>query len=56
MHKSRLGGLIIDCRTDDLGKAAEFWSGALGLATLPNSPDDPKNTSSPTVTRCMARS
>ena len=30
MHKSRLGALIIDCRTDDLVSAAEFWSGALG--------------------------
>jgi predicted enzyme related to lactoylglutathione lyase len=32
MHRSRLGGLIIDCRTDDLEAAAEFWSRALGLA------------------------
>ena len=31
MHKSRLGGLIIDCRTEDLNTAAEFWSQALGL-------------------------
>ena len=31
MHKSRLGGLIIDCRTDDLDAAADFWSQALGL-------------------------
>ncbi len=30
MHKSRLGGLIIDCRTEDLEAAAEFWSQALG--------------------------
>jgi len=30
MHKSRLGTLIIDCKTDDLGKEAEFWSAALG--------------------------
>ena len=30
MHQSRLGGLIIDCHVDDLGKAAEFWSKALG--------------------------
>jgi len=41
MHKSRLGGLIIDCRTDDLAKAAEFWGRALGLPSLPNSPDEP---------------
>ena len=32
MHKSRLGGFIIDCNTDDLDAAARFWSAALGLA------------------------
>jgi catechol 2,3-dioxygenase-like lactoylglutathione lyase family enzyme len=31
MHKSRLAGFIIDCRTDDLDAAARFWSRALGL-------------------------
>lgn len=31
MHKSRLAGFIIDCQTDDLDGAAEFWSRALGL-------------------------
>jgi len=31
MHKSRLGGFIIDCRTDDLKTAATFWSKALGM-------------------------
>jgi catechol 2,3-dioxygenase-like lactoylglutathione lyase family enzyme len=31
MHKSKLGGFIIDCRTDDLEAAASFWSGALGM-------------------------
>lgn len=30
MHKSRLAGFIIDCHTDDLDSAAEFWAGALG--------------------------
>jgi len=30
MHKSRLAGFIIDCRTDDLDQAARFWSAALG--------------------------
>ncbi len=30
MHKSQLAGFIIDCRTQDLEKAAEFWSAALG--------------------------
>ena len=33
MHKSKLGGFIIDCRTDDLAEAAAFWSAALGLRT-----------------------
>jgi predicted enzyme related to lactoylglutathione lyase len=31
MHKSKLGGFIIDCQTDDLAKATDFWSQALGL-------------------------
>ncbi len=30
MHRSQLAGLIIDCQTDDLDQAAEFWSQALG--------------------------
>jgi len=30
MHKSRLAGFIIDCDTDDLQAAADFWSRALG--------------------------
>ncbi len=32
MHKSQLAGFIIDCETDDLESAAEFWSAALGMA------------------------
>ncbi len=31
MHKSQLAGFIIDCDTDDLEGAAEFWSRALGF-------------------------
>ena len=31
-HRSRLAGFIIDCRTDDLAGAAEFWAAALGDA------------------------
>jgi hypothetical protein len=31
MHKSKLGGFIIDCQTDDLSQAADFWSRALGM-------------------------
>lgn len=30
MHRSRLGTLVIDCRTDDLDADAGFWSKALG--------------------------
>ena len=33
MHKSRLAGFIIDCRTGDLKAAADFWSAALGMDT-----------------------
>lgn len=39
MHRSQLAGFIIDCQTDDLKGAAEFWSRALGLAAVPE--DDP---------------
>ena len=31
MHKSRLAGFIIDCKTQDLTAAAEFWGAALGM-------------------------
>lgn len=30
MHRSRLAGFIIDCQTNNLEGAAEFWSAALG--------------------------
>ena len=33
MHRSQLGGFIIDCQTADLDGAARFWSAALGLPT-----------------------
>jgi len=32
VHKSRLAGFIIDCRTDDLDQAALFWTQALGYS------------------------
>ena len=32
MHKSKLGGFIIDCQSGDLGRAADFWGAALGMA------------------------
>jgi predicted enzyme related to lactoylglutathione lyase len=31
MHKSQLAGFIIDCKTDDLDAASDFWAAALGL-------------------------
>lgn len=42
MHKSKLCGFIIDCKTDDLGAAAEFWSAALGMPFGHTAPDDRK--------------
>ena len=36
MHKSRLAGFIIDCKTDDLDAAAKFWSEALGYEITPD--------------------
>lgn len=35
MHRSRLAGFIMDCRTEDLEKAAQFWSEALGVPLKP---------------------
>jgi predicted thioesterase/predicted enzyme related to lactoylglutathione lyase len=35
MHRSRLAGFIIDCRTDDLQGAVDFWSRALGMPRKP---------------------
>ncbi len=40
MHKSRLGVIIIDCRTDDLQREADFWSQALGYA-VKRDPESP---------------
>ncbi|MBY8976696.1 hypothetical protein KHP62_12805 [Rhodobacteraceae bacterium NNCM2] len=31
-HSSRLAGMIIDCKTDDVRGAASFWAAALGSA------------------------
>ena len=43
MHQSRLGGVIIDCNTDDLNREAAFWSKALGYEIrLSDDPDDEK--------------
>ncbi len=40
MHRSRLGVLVIDCKTDDLAREAGFWSGALGMPVVPPQPED----------------
>ncbi|HUJ59387.1 MAG TPA: VOC family protein [Kofleriaceae bacterium] len=40
MHRSRLAGFIIDCKTDDLGRATPFWSGALGMRVRSRDGDD----------------
>jgi predicted enzyme related to lactoylglutathione lyase len=39
MHKSKLSGFIIDCQTNDLGRAAEFWGAALGMPIVELPPD-----------------
>lgn len=39
MHKSRLGTIMIDCKTDDVDGAAGFWAAALG--TNAHVQDDP---------------
>ena len=31
MHKSKLGGFIIDCQSGELNHAADFWGAALGM-------------------------
>ena len=43
MHRSRLGGLIIDCNTDDLEGAATFWTQALGYEAIDSSDPDDEN-------------
>lgn len=30
MHRSRMNGLLIDCKTEDVHEAANFWAQALG--------------------------
>ena len=35
MHRSRIGGYLIDCQGDELEAAAEFWSAALGYPREP---------------------
>jgi hypothetical protein len=34
-HRSRLAAFVIDCKTDDLEAAADFWAATLGSAWRP---------------------
>jgi len=43
MHKSRLGGIIIDCNSEDLETAAAFWTRALGYQSVASSDPDDEN-------------
>jgi len=43
MHRSRLGGLIIDCNTDDLDVAENFWIRALGYESISSSQPEDEN-------------
>ena len=36
MHKSKVAGFTIDCQTDNVQQAAEFWGQALGMLTRYN--------------------
>ncbi|MGH9810208.1 MAG: VOC family protein, partial [Terriglobia bacterium] len=38
MHHSRINGLLIDCKTDDIDAASRFWADALGRPVDPNHP------------------
>ncbi|SEL79155.1 hypothetical protein SAMN05444354_108251 [Stigmatella aurantiaca] len=41
MHRSRLVGIVIDCKTEDFDTAARFWSQALGRPIGPKDPESP---------------
>jgi predicted enzyme related to lactoylglutathione lyase len=43
MHRSRLAGFIIDCRTESLEQAAQFWSAALGYELKPRAQEPMSN-------------
>ena len=43
MHKSRLSAIVIDCRTDDLDEAAEFWGQALGYPAQKSNDSEDEN-------------
>jgi predicted enzyme related to lactoylglutathione lyase len=38
MHRSRINGLLIDCKADDVDTAARFWAEALGRPIDPDHP------------------
>ena len=39
MHHSRFSTVIIDCHTEDIASAAEFWSQALGRSVAEGRPE-----------------
>jgi hypothetical protein len=41
MHRSQLSTFVIDCRSEDIDQATEFWSRALGKDVIPESKADP---------------
>ena len=43
MHKSRLGGLIIDCQSENLEMDAVFWKKALGYEAINSSDPEDEN-------------
>ena len=38
MHRSRINGILIDCNTDEIEAAAQFWAEALGRPIDPVHP------------------
>jgi catechol 2,3-dioxygenase-like lactoylglutathione lyase family enzyme len=38
VHRSRINGILIDCRVDDIEAAARFWAEALGRPIDPDHP------------------
>jgi len=38
MHRSRINGVLIDCKVDDIEAAARFWAEALGRPINPAHP------------------
>src|SRR5689334_14678016 len=37
-HRSRINGILIDCKVDDVEQAANFWAEALGRPVNPDHP------------------